>query len=177
MTSLQTVLNPLFLNSNAEGRPVRKFELNVVSLCFPAKEGEEAHRIIKVGNVLQEYWVRPWNKQFPCQLNHSTQCYVCLSFEHFQALHHFPGQPIPMPDPPPPFSGEILPHVQPGHPLVHPEDVSLASKDHKLHVLYRTHFTIYYIQPFFHLLDFSFYVGEVFHNQLSLHSVNPCFMV
>ena len=36
----------------------------------------------------------------PCLLNHVPKCHIYTFFEHHKGwgLHHFPGQPIPMPD-------------------------------------------------------------------------------
>jgi len=62
-------------------------------------------------------------------LNHVPKCHIYTFFEHLQGqgLHHFPGQPVPMPDHS--FSKEIFPNVQPKPPLMHLEALHWLSKN------------------------------------------------
>ena len=91
------------------------------------------HRIIESQN--HQGWKRPLRSSSPtinptplCLLNHVLKCHIYPFFEHLQGqgLHHFPGQPIPMPDKP--FSKEFFPDTQSKPPLMQLE----ASSSHPI---------------------------------------------
>ena len=71
----------------------------------------QSHRIIG--------WKRPLRSSRPtihptppCLLNHVPKCHIYTFFGHLQGwwLHHFPGQPVPVPDHS--FSKDIFPNIQ-----------------------------------------------------------------
>ena len=76
-------------------------------------------------------WKRPLRSSSPgvnptpqYLLNHVLKCHVYMFFKHLQGwgLHHFPGQPVPMPHHS--FSGEIFPNIQSKSPLVQLEAIA-----------------------------------------------------
>ena len=77
----------------------------------------------------------------PCVLNHIPKCHIYTFFEHLQGwgLHHFPGQPVPMPDHS--FSKEIFPNVQSESPLTQLEAIASHSTTRNLGEETNTHLT------------------------------------
>ena len=83
----------------------------------------ENHRIIG--------WKRPLRSSSPtitpkppCLLNHILKCHFYTFFKHLQGweLHHFPAQPVLMPDHS--FSKEIFPNIQSKPPLTQLEAIA-----------------------------------------------------
>ena len=86
------------------------------------------HRITKVGKDPQDHPVQPSTHHQWFLLKHVPQHNIQTLFEHLQGrwLHHFSGQPIPVPDHS--FREVVFPNVQPETSLAQLEAIP-SSRD------------------------------------------------